>query len=237
MCVCSVVSNSLLLHRLQLARFFSPWNFLGKNTEVGFHFLLKDIFLTQGSNPLLLCLLHWQVDSLPLSHFFCVSAASGLHTQKGTLTWSHRLASFHICISQILTINNKFSKLCVYIYKMIFLFKKHWKKSILLVFFFFFWIIPGMGEPGGLSSMGSHKVENDWSDLAAAAAALEQQVSANLFFFLSIFCLCYDYCCIWLQLNNYCNSCLLFHSVNITKLKCIFFYQNIWISPFIVLLL
>ena len=33
------------------------------------------------------------------------------------------------------------------------------------------WRIPGMGEPGGLPSMGSHKVGHDWSDLAAAAAA------------------------------------------------------------------
>ena len=32
------------------------------------------------------------------------------------------------------------------------------------------WRIPGMGEPGGLPSMGSHKVGHDWSDLAAAAA-------------------------------------------------------------------
>ena len=33
------------------------------------------------------------------------------------------------------------------------------------------WRIPGMGEPGGLPSMGSHRVRHDWSDLAAAAAA------------------------------------------------------------------
>ena len=32
------------------------------------------------------------------------------------------------------------------------------------------WRIPGMGEPGGLPSMGSHRVIHDWSDLAAAAA-------------------------------------------------------------------
>ena len=32
------------------------------------------------------------------------------------------------------------------------------------------WRIPGMGEPGGLPSMGSHKVGHDWNDLAAAAA-------------------------------------------------------------------
>ena len=31
------------------------------------------------------------------------------------------------------------------------------------------WRIPGMGEPGGLPSMGSHRVGYDWSDLAAAA--------------------------------------------------------------------
>ena len=33
------------------------------------------------------------------------------------------------------------------------------------------WRIPGMGEPGGLPSVGSHRVGHDWSDLAAAAAA------------------------------------------------------------------
>ena len=32
------------------------------------------------------------------------------------------------------------------------------------------WRIPGMGEPGGLASMGSHRVGHDGSDLAAAAA-------------------------------------------------------------------
>ena len=31
------------------------------------------------------------------------------------------------------------------------------------------WRIPGNGEPGGLLSMGSHRVGHDWSDLAAAA--------------------------------------------------------------------
>ena len=31
------------------------------------------------------------------------------------------------------------------------------------------WRITGMGEPGGLPSMGSHRVRYDWSDLAVAA--------------------------------------------------------------------
>ena len=47
------------------------------------------------------------------------------------------------------------------------------------------WRIPGMGEPGGLLSMGSHRVGHDWSDLAAAAmdkrqASLEAQMVKNL---------------------------------------------------------
>ena len=33
------------------------------------------------------------------------------------------------------------------------------------------WRIPGMEEPGGLPSMGSHRIGHDWNDLAAAAAA------------------------------------------------------------------
>jgi len=32
------------------------------------------------------------------------------------------------------------------------------------------WRIPGTGEPGGLPSMGSHRVEHDWSDLAAGVS-------------------------------------------------------------------
>ena len=39
----------------------------GKNTRVGCHALLQGIFLTQGSNPCLFCLLHWLVDYLPLA--------------------------------------------------------------------------------------------------------------------------------------------------------------------------
>ena len=33
------------------------------------------------------------------------------------------------------------------------------------------WRIPGVGEPGGLPSMGSHRVGHDWSYSSAAAAA------------------------------------------------------------------
>ena len=36
------------------------------------------------------------------------------------------------------------------------------------------WRIPGTGEPGGLPSTGSHRVEHDWSDLAAAAGDADE---------------------------------------------------------------
>ena len=42
------------------------------------------------------------------------------------------------------------------------------------------WRIPGMGEPGGLLSMGSHRVGHNWSDLAAAAAAAASTYRLNL---------------------------------------------------------
>ena len=32
------------------------------------------------------------------------------------------------------------------------------------------WRIPGTGEPGGLPSLGSHRIGHDWGDLAAAVA-------------------------------------------------------------------
>ena len=35
---------------------------------------------------------------------------------------------------------------------------------------------PREGEPGGLLSMGSHRVGHDWSDLAAAAATFKNQI-------------------------------------------------------------
>ena len=34
------------------------------------------------------------------------------------------------------------------------------------------WRIPGTGEPGGLPSMGLHRVGHNWSNLAAVAAAV-----------------------------------------------------------------
>ena len=56
------------------------------------------------------------------------------------------------------------------------------------------WRIPGMGEPGGLTSMGSHRVGHDWSDLpGAAAAAANKWLSKGLIIvWLNYYCLLKD---------------------------------------------
>ena len=58
-CAGLVMSNSLGHHGLWLARILSPWKSPSRNTEVDGHYLLQEIFPTQGSNP---HLLHLQVD-------------------------------------------------------------------------------------------------------------------------------------------------------------------------------
>ena len=50
----SGVSDSLQRHGLQSSKHLYPWDFPGKNTGVGCHFILQGIFLTQESNPGLL---------------------------------------------------------------------------------------------------------------------------------------------------------------------------------------
>ena len=61
-------------YRIPPTRLPCPWNFPGKNTGVGCHFLLQGIFLTQGLNP---GLLYQQSDSLMLyplgNHYLHVS--------------------------------------------------------------------------------------------------------------------------------------------------------------------
>ena len=67
-CCCLVAKlypTLLQPHALQPARLLCPWDFPGKNTGVGCHFLLQGLLPIQGSK---LHLLHCQEDSLPLSH-------------------------------------------------------------------------------------------------------------------------------------------------------------------------
>ena len=64
---CSVVSDSLRPHGLQIARLLRPCDSPGKNTGVGCDSLLQGIFPTQGSNLCPLRLPYWQAGSLPLA--------------------------------------------------------------------------------------------------------------------------------------------------------------------------
>ena len=62
-----------------------PWHFPSKEYCSGllFSFLFQAIFPIQGSNP---CFLHWQADSLPVSHQGSSSKISG-HHEIGGLIW------------------------------------------------------------------------------------------------------------------------------------------------------
>ena len=69
-------------------RLLGPWDSPGKNSGVGCHALIQGIFPTQGSNPRVLCLLHWQVGSLPLaneSEFWHASIMASIRSQKAQL--------------------------------------------------------------------------------------------------------------------------------------------------------
>ena len=95
------VSDSLWPHGPQSARLLCLWGSPGKNTGVGCHFLLQGIFLTQGSNLSLLCLIHhrrpakpsgvYQYSRLPdgkqvfsINHLICT-------TSSGTLRPAYQL--------------------------------------------------------------------------------------------------------------------------------------------------
>ena len=59
---------------------------------MGFYALLQGIFLTQGSNACLFCLLHWQVGSLPLE------------LPEGPLEWAREQLITFIWLKQLVHI-------------------------------------------------------------------------------------------------------------------------------------
>ena len=112
----------------------------GKNTGVDCHALFQAIFPTQGSNPCLLCLLHWEAGPLPLAPLENPFSVHKMHL-----------------IDPMLGEGND----------------NPLQSSVLA------WRIPGIGEPGGLPSMGSDRVGHDWSNLAAAAAATDPMLQGH----------------------------------------------------------
>ena len=68
--VCSCYIALVVSNSVWPARLLCPWDFPDKNTGVSCHILLHGMFLTQGLNLCLLCLLHWQEGSLPRENTF-----------------------------------------------------------------------------------------------------------------------------------------------------------------------
>ena len=101
------------------------------------HALLQGIFLTQESNPHLRHLLHWQVGSLPLVPPVKLEQEH-LHFLRGVAKSPAGLSDF--------TFTFHFHALE----------KEMATHSSVLA-----WRIPGTEEPGGLLSMGSHRVGHD----------------------------------------------------------------------------
>ena len=96
-------------------RLLCPWDYPSKNTGMGCHFHLQGIFLTQGLNPHLLWLLHWEADSfttvppgkpyllqpLPKSGILSSHAAYGLQ-QYSYIEWvvyEYRKAYQAMCLT------------------------------------------------------------------------------------------------------------------------------------------
>ena len=110
---CPVVSDSLGSHGLQHIKLVCLWDFPGKNTGVGCHFLLQGIFPTQGSNPgllhcrqILYCLCHQGSLENPMDRGAWRAAVQGVaksqttqqqhththaHTHRGIIDSDHDL--------------------------------------------------------------------------------------------------------------------------------------------------
>ena len=132
----------------------SPWSSPGKNTGMGCHFLFQGIFLTQGLNSLcLLQLLHWQVkstsDTWDANIYISIYGRRQWHPTTILLPGkSHGWRSLVCCSpwgcqESDMTERPHFHAL---------------EKEMVTHSSVLAWRVPGMGEPGGLPSMGSHKV-------------------------------------------------------------------------------
>ena len=85
---CSVMSNSFATSWTVAARVLHPWDFPGKNSRVGCHFLLQGIWPAQGLNPhllhcrrILLLPSHWRSPTTPLPYSYIEFIHSSIHFQ------------------------------------------------------------------------------------------------------------------------------------------------------------
>ena len=150
---------------------------------MGCHFLLQGIFLTQGSNSCLLCLLHWQMDSLPLHHLGSPKATTGQHLSLSKHIHPHTPSALllytvngnsngtplqYSCLENPMdggawwAVVHGVTKSRTRLSDFTFTFHFHvLEKEMATHSSVLAWRIPGRGEPGGLPSMGSHRVGHD----------------------------------------------------------------------------
>ena len=102
---CPVVSDSLRLHGLWLARLLCPWNSPGKSTGVGSHSLLQGLVPTQGSNPglthcrqILYKLSHQGSPLLEIIHFYSFFFFKMVYLIPLTCILVLKLTSLFLCL-------------------------------------------------------------------------------------------------------------------------------------------
>ena len=175
-----LLQSCLTLHDPMDCRFLCPWDSPGKNTEAGCcHALLQGIFPTQGSNLSLWCLPHWQTGSLSLAPPGKSSHLGLTLLLKKVLMWADRGGNGtplqYSCLENPMdggawwAAVHEVSKSRTQLSDFTFTFHFHaLEKEMATHSTVLAWRIPGTAEPGGLLSMGSHRVGHDWGDLAAA---------------------------------------------------------------------
>ena len=212
----SIMSKSLWLHGLWPLRLLHSWYFLGKNTGMGFHFLLQGIFLTQGLNP---HLLHCQADSFPLSHQGSPIMAFGLpilreENSSSTFTeifsaqiFSYVKVAFKMLLRWLLghwpilligTYQSYWASLVAQRVKHLPTMWETWvqslgqedplEKGIATHSSILAWRIPWSEEPGRLQSMGSQRVGHDWLTHTHQSALLSSNaLKAQAILFIAAF--------------------------------------------------
>ena len=85
--------------------------FPGKTAGVGCHLFLQGIFPTQRLNPCLLPLLHWQADTLPLSH-----VGSPIHIMFYITNIYKAYIIYMICVLYIIIHNHIYKYMTIYNY-------------------------------------------------------------------------------------------------------------------------
>ena len=168
------MSDSSRPHGLQPTRFLCPWDFPGKSTGVGCHYLLwkktyrwltntwKDAQHHSFTHFIPFFLQQLFTEYLPRANRVSIRPHSS--TLAWRIAWTEEPGRLHA----VHGVAKSRTRLSDFIFTFHFhaLEKEMAAHSSVLA-----WKVPGTVGPGGLPSMESHRVGHEWSDLAAAAAA------------------------------------------------------------------